>query len=91
MLFLVGTFGKLYIEHVITVLTGITMMLLFSRHAREKMVARGISEGLVAEAIQRGSKHFQKPGKIVAEYRYFSVVYKKQGNAYFIVTVKPRW
>lgn len=67
------------------------MMLLFSRHAREKMVARGISEQLVAEAIQRGSKHLQKPDTIVAEYRYFSVVYKKQGDTYFIITVKPRW
>ena len=55
------------------------------------MVARGIDEALVAEAIKRGSKHLQYPNKIVAEYRYFSVVYKKTGEDYFVITVKPRW
>ena len=55
------------------------------------MVARGIDEKLVDEAIKRGSKRLQKPNKIVSEYRYFSVVYKKTGEDYFVITVKPRW
>ena len=55
------------------------------------MVARGIDEGLVQEAIKRGSKHLQRPNKIVADYRYFSIVYKKIGEDYFVITVKPRW
>jgi len=55
------------------------------------MVARGIDEPLVEEAIKRGSKHLQQPNKIVAEYRYFSVVYRKFGNDCFVITVKPRW
>ena len=55
------------------------------------MVARGIDEVLVAEAIKRGSKYLQKPNKIVSEYRYFSVVYKKTGENCFVITVKPRW
>ena len=67
------------------------MAILFSKHAREQMVARGIDEALVHEAITRGSKHLQHPNKIVAEYRYFSVVYKKIGEASFVITVKPRW
>ena len=67
------------------------MALLFSKHAREQMVARGIDETLVAEAIKRGSKHLQHPNKIVSEYRYFSVVYKKLEEDYFVIAVKPRW
>lgn len=67
------------------------MALLFSKHAREQMIARGIDEELVLEAIKRGSKHLQHPNKIVSEYRYFSVVYKKFGEDYFVITVKPRW
>lgn len=67
------------------------MALLFSRHAREQMAARGIEEALVEEAIKRGGKHLQQPNKIVTEYRYFSVVYKKTGKDCFVITVKPRW
>ncbi len=67
------------------------MALFFSKHAREQMVARGIDESRVEEAIKRGSKYLQRPNKIVAEYRYFSVVYKKSGEYYFVITVKPRW
>ncbi len=67
------------------------MALLFSRHAREQMVARGIGEALVEEAIKKGSRRLQQPNKIVAEYRYFSVVYRKAGKDCFVITVKPRW
>ncbi len=67
------------------------MVLFFSRHAREQMAARGIDEALVEEAIKGGSKYLQHPNKIVAEYRYFSVVYKKIGKDCFVITVKPRW
>ncbi len=54
------------------------------------MIARGISEQEVREAIQSGAKMMQD-NKIVAEYRYFAVVYSvfEQGT-YFVITVKPR-
>ncbi|HIG98397.1 TPA: hypothetical protein HA231_03165 [Candidatus Woesearchaeota archaeon] len=55
------------------------------------MIARGIDEELVQEAIKQGSKYLQYPNKIVSEYRYFSVVYKKFGQNIFVITVKPRW
>ena len=45
----------------------------------------------VESAICGGSKFIQKPNKIVSEYGYFSVVYKKIGNLYYIITVQPRW
>lgn len=67
------------------------MAILYSKHAREQMIARGIDEELVQEAIKQGSKYLQYPNKIVSEYRYFSVVYKKFGQNIFVITVKPRW
>lgn len=63
---------------------------MFSRHAREQMIARGISEKDVEDAIKRGSKELQKPSKILAYYRYFCVVYRRIGNNLYITTVKPR-
>jgi len=67
------------------------LAILYSKHAREQMIARGIDEELVQEAIKQGSKYLQYPNKIVSEYRYFSVVYKKFGQNIFVITVKPRW
>jgi hypothetical protein len=55
------------------------------------MVERGINRQEVEKAIRSGSKFVQEPNKIVAEYGYFSVVYKKIRDAYQIITVQPRW
>ena len=65
-------------------------MIKFSKHAREQMVARGISENDIEEGIKRGSKELQKPNKILSYYKYFCVVYKKIDNDYYVITVKPR-
>jgi hypothetical protein len=62
----------------------------YSRHAREQMIARGISEKDVLDAISRGSKSLQSPNKILAHYQYFCVVYKKIKNDHYVITVKPR-
>ena len=51
----------------------------YSKHAREQMVERGISEKEISNAINRGSKRTQD-GKIVAAYMYFEVVYKMIGD-----------
>jgi len=66
------------------------MSVRYSKHAREQMVARGVSEKDVQEAINRGSKSLQKPNKILSHYKYFCVVYKKIRNDIFVITVKPR-
>ena len=66
------------------------MAIKYSKHAREQMIARGISEKEVEEGIKRGSKELQKPSKILSYYKYFCVVYKKIGNDIYIITVKPR-
>lgn len=54
------------------------------------MIARGITVDEVSKAISSGSKQMQEPDKILSYYRYFCVVYKKIGNDYFVITVKPR-
>ncbi len=66
------------------------MAVKYSKHAREQMIARGISEKEAEEGIKRGSKEFQKPDKILSYYKYFCVVYKKIGNDFYVLTVKPR-
>ena len=66
------------------------MAIKYSKHAREQMIARGISEKGVEEGIKRGSKELQKPNKVLSYYKYFCVVYKKIGNDTYVITVKPR-
>ncbi len=63
----------------------------YSKHAREQMVERGISVNEVEEGIRRGTKSFQKPDKILAEYKHYVVVFKKINDTVFVITVKPRW
>lgn len=55
------------------------------------MVGRGISEKEVEEGIKKGAKRLQPGNKILSEYRYYAVVYKKVENTCFVITVKPRW
>jgi hypothetical protein len=66
-------------------------LILFSRHAREQMIDRGISVRDVEEAIARGSKEMQSPEKVLHHFRYFTVVTKKMEGDDFVITVKPRW
>ncbi|NOZ76600.1 MAG: DUF4258 domain-containing protein [Euryarchaeota archaeon] len=47
----------------------------YSRHARLRMVERGISHQEVKNAINKGAKRLQG-SKIVSTYAYFEVVYK---------------
>lgn len=62
----------------------------YSKHARHRMVEIGISNREVKKAIDRGAKRLQDD-KIISAYSYFEVVYKKIGEAVFVITVKPRW
>jgi hypothetical protein len=66
------------------------MRIILTKHARERMISRGISLEEVKNAILRGSKSIQD-GKIIATYRYFEVVYKKVDEIFVVVTVSPRW
>jgi len=63
----------------------------YSKHARERMILRGISEKEIEEGIKMGSKELQKPNKILSYYKYFCVVYKKIKGDVYVITIKPRW
>lgn len=62
----------------------------YSKHARTRMVERGISEKEIRDAVMKGSKERQD-GKIVASYSYIKVVFKKKKNVIYIITVMVRW
>ena len=67
-----------------------TRRVLYGRHARQRMIHRGISGREVDEAIRKGTKRTQD-GKIVSSYMYFEVVYVVRGEAIRVITVHFRW
>lgn len=64
--------------------------ILYSRHARQRMILRGITEREVSEGIRKGTKRTED-GKIVASYMYFEVVYVVRGEVIRVITVQFRW
>jgi len=62
------------------------MELTLSKHAIEQARERGISIDRIKKCIQRGAKHLQD-NKIVSDYTYIRVVYKKIREEYFVITV----
>jgi len=65
------------------------MKLILSKHAVEQARARGVSIDEVKDAVQKGAKHLQG-NKIVSDYGYIRVVYKKLEEECFIITVMVR-
>ncbi len=63
---------------------------LYSPHARQRMILRGTSEREVDEAIWKGTKRTQD-GKIVAFHTYFEAVYVVRGEEIRVITVQFRW
>jgi len=61
----------------------------YGKHARFRMVERGVSEMEVKNAIIKGAKRNQED-KIIASYSFFEVVYKKVNSEIYVITVKPR-
>ncbi|OGS45257.1 MAG: hypothetical protein A3K66_03710 [Euryarchaeota archaeon RBG_16_67_27] len=64
--------------------------ILYTRHARQRMILRGISEREVNDALRKGIKRTQD-GKIVVSYMYFEVVYVVRGEDVWVITVQFRW
>jgi hypothetical protein len=67
-----------------------TVEVVYSRHARQRMVLRRISSEEVDAAIRSGSKSRGGP-RVVAAQRYFELGYVIRGNKIIGITVKPRW
>lgn len=62
----------------------------YSRHARLRMVERGISENEVEQAILKGNKRI-KENAIISAHLYFEVVYRKIMDVVYVITVQLRW
>ena len=62
--------------------------IIFSKHAAERMIDRGITKEQVKAAIERGAK-FRQTGGLLAKYTYFSVAYRKEGRRYFVKSAIP--
>lgn len=67
------------------------MGFLFTRHARQRMIERGVSVSEVEQAVQKGSKQLQGNDRLVSSYGYISVVYRKIEDRIVVITVKVRW
>lgn len=48
-----------------------------SEHVSERLELRGISVSNIKEAVQRGRKVIRDDGSIVAEFRWYRVVYRE--------------
>mgnify|MGYP001323042335 CR=1 FL=1 len=65
------------------------MFLVFTFHAKEQMVARGVSKQQVLDCLKKGSKVKQTDG-LLASFGYIQVAYKVKGETYVIKTVMLR-
>ena len=64
------------------------MKLKISKHAKERMILRGITKEQIVTCIKRGAKIRQTEG-ILSSYTYIEVAWKKiEEEYYFIKTVK---
>ena len=63
------------------------MLILLTKHAKERMAEKGVTVGMIKEAISKGAVIRQTDGYL-ATYTYFAVAYKivKQG-VYKVKTV----
>ena len=48
-----------------------------SEHVFERMKLRGISIDNIKEAVQKGAKRIREDQSIIAEFRWFSVIYRE--------------
>ena len=78
-------FGNFYI----LVITCYYVLLVFTLHAKEQMVARGVSKQQVLDCIRRGSKVKQTDG-LLASYGYIQIAYKVRGEMCVVKTVMIR-
>lgn len=63
------------------------MKIVMSRHALEQARERGISLNEINKCVQRGAKYFQEKNKIASDYTYIRVIFRKEKDFYFIITV----
>jgi len=65
------------------------MEIVMSAHALEQARERGVSINEIKDAIKCGAKSLQNE-KIISMYRHIKVVFKKQEDKFFVITVMIR-
>ncbi len=65
------------------------MKYVFTEHAREQMMTRGVEPHEAIRVIEQGSKTRQTDG-LLASYGYIQVAYKVRGTVTFVKTVMLR-
>ncbi|HLD18942.1 MAG TPA: DUF4258 domain-containing protein [Candidatus Nanoarchaeia archaeon] len=65
------------------------MQPLFTLHAKQQMVERGVSKQQILDVIKKGAKIRQTDG-LLASYGYIQVAYKIRGEKCIIKTVMIR-
>ncbi|OGJ18533.1 hypothetical protein A3K73_04960 [Candidatus Pacearchaeota archaeon RBG_13_36_9] len=65
------------------------MEIVMSGHALKQARERGVSINEIKDAIKCGAKSLQN-GKIISAYRHVKIVFKKQEDKFFIITVMIR-
>lgn len=64
------------------------MILKITKHARDKMSALAVNNGMVKIAIKRGSKFKSRDNKFLSVYSFFTVVYQTiDKDVYKIITL----
>jgi len=48
-----------------------------SEHIANRIALRGIGKSQILEAIKRGAKRIRSDGSIIAEYRWFKIIYRE--------------
>lgn len=48
-----------------------------AKHVLDRMILRGIGGSQIKEAVKKGAKRIREDGSIIAEFRWFKVVYRE--------------
>jgi hypothetical protein len=65
-------------------------VIIYSKHAREQMIERGIHVHEVEKAITQGAKEFQAPNQVLHHFRHYTVVTRRVKHDIVVITVMLR-
>lgn len=63
------------------------MILKLTKHAKERMVSKGVTKEQIKKVIRQGARIRQTDG-FESSYSYILVDWKKRGNIYIVKTIK---
>lgn len=48
-----------------------------AEHVIDRMMLRGIGKSQILEAVKKGAKRIRSDGSLIAEYRWFKIIYRE--------------